>query len=968
MFLGFEFRPHALWSARPVWMIVLAVGCISVRAAVPDSLSLRDKAQINKLAELLLVGEYKGVLSSITSLSVESESDAADLEGLVEGTSQGDGRIFIGPDAMIQDNIDPDVKAGTPGLDRKVAVYANDFFMYFRGEGTDPVSIRLLDRSEPMIRGEFVQTKLLYEVALKGRHKEKSTPYAPQKRVMRFIAEQVGTRDWKVYIAADDFYDEAQGFTSYQFENQVQAAQATGTLTPEMLVYQESARRAEEEAERAREEKKKRFAEAIDVGNKLLADGAFDEALEVYKQAAKIDPLSIEPVIRAKRTEKARIEKEQNDKRQYDELIDRGRKLQEMREYQRALDSYQSAAAIYPADQRCRPRIDSLEALVKAKAERERFYYTPDYAGSVAECQRLLREPARKDDPELMTLLAMSLAKQGDKKREEALRWLDKVIQKEPHFAEALRTRAQLQERNGDVGVRAAIQDYSVLKTFDKWDMRNYHRYAMLLCNTAKRCPEANEVLKDALKREPGNPETYYLLARVNSVDGLKRYPEALENLDHALKRDSLCSECWLEKAIVLLQGDSIEQAVEAVALAQRLSLEPEFAARADSMAAFNLTQARSLEASQGFEDADRSYMRACILKPTDPGLRFRKAKNLMRIQKWAEAIEDLDIHIRQTDGPYQALLDRANCKLKLGMYKESRDDVAGILGNHIEKYASYANLVAGQAAYYMEDLPSAEAHFKEALRLDLPDDPSTDPKDLHNRQKNEKANRFMSQIAMRSGRLKDAKDYAKEAVKLDQRNKENHMNLGLALQAMGDRNGSVASFEEAFRLGADNAEVRKLIGRSFMLAGDWKEALGQFAQQKPLRDDKDVYFWAAECHERLKQFPEALGELNQLLAKFPEVETQPEFLARLAYLYVITDNGPSAKEYFDKAERIDNKHKATLLYRSTYLWKNDQQNEAVKQLGELVDRGIILESDMKDRPVLEDIRESKLWKNRVPK
>ena len=193
-------------------------------------------------------------------------------------------------------------------------------------------------------------------------------------------------------------------------------------------------------------------------------------------------------------------------------------------------------------------------------------------------------------------------------------------------------------------------------------------------------------------------------------------------------------------------------------------------------------------------------------------------------------------------------------------------------------------------------------------------------------------------------------------------------MNLGTALQAMGDRNGSVASFEEAFRLGADNAEVRKVIGRSFMLAGEWKEALGQFAQQKPLRDDKDVYFWAAECHERLKQFPEALGELNQLLAKFPEVETQPEFLARLAYLYVITDNGPSAKEYFNKAERIDNKHKATLLYRSTYLWKNDQQNEAVKQLGELVDRGIILESDMKDRPVLEDIRSSKLWKNRVPK
>ena len=111
-----------------------------------------------------------------------------------------------------------------------------------------------------------------------------------------------------------------------------------------------------------------------------------------------------------------------------------------------------------------------------------------------------------------------------------------------------------------------------------------------------------------------------------------------------------------------------------------------------------------------------------------------------------------------------------------------------------------------------------------------------------------------------------------------------------------------------------------------------------------------------------------ALGELNQLLSKFPEVETQPEFLARIAYLYVITGNSNVAKEYFDKAVGIDNTHKTTLLYRATYYWKNDQQNEAVKQLGELVDRGIIVESDMKKKPVLEDILDSKLWKSRAGK
>ena len=94
----------------------------------------------------------------------------------------------------------------------------------------------------------------------------------------------------------------------------------------------------------------------------------------------------------------ARLIKQQNDEKKFTELLDKGHVLRSMHEYARALDSYQHAAAIFPNDLRCKPMIDSLDAMVKAKADHERFIDAKDYQGSTAEAQRLLKMPGMQDD------------------------------------------------------------------------------------------------------------------------------------------------------------------------------------------------------------------------------------------------------------------------------------------------------------------------------------------------------------------------------------------------------------------------------------------------------------------------------------------------------------------------------------------------------------------------------------------
>jgi tetratricopeptide (TPR) repeat protein len=565
-------------GARWLWLMGLGLFLGTAHANLPDSLSINDKAQINKLAEIQHK-DYQGLLQSIADLSAESESDASEVQEMLTGASEGDMRMFFGPNALIQDDIDPDLKAGSMGLDRKVADYGNDLFLYFQAEGNSPVVMEVQAIAEPAIGPQNVYTKILYEVRFNGHHRKKPTPYAPHRRVMTLVAEPKGTKDWSVYIAADDYYDEAKGFVAFKLEKEMKEADAAGaTLTAEMLAYQESARRAEEEATRAREERKKRFDDAIAAGTTLLTAGEFDDAEDMYKAAAKIDPLSIEPLVRIKATQKARLIKQQSDEKKFSELMDKGHVLRSMHEYGRALDSYQKAAAIYPKDLRCKPMIDSLDAMVKAKGDHERFIDAGDYQGSLGEAQQALKMPGMQDDADLHVLQARSLI--GLNKRQDAINVLSDVIRRNPYHAEALRTRAEILRKSTNPEERAkAIPDLMVLKNRDVWDVTSYHHYAMLLCLDLKRCKEAVDVLQEALQREPGNARTLYLLGRVNSVDGFKEYGVALKDLSEAIQLDSACGCCWLERGIVLLELDSAKEAEHAIERAKSLGLDQQYAA-----------------------------------------------------------------------------------------------------------------------------------------------------------------------------------------------------------------------------------------------------------------------------------------------------------------------------------------------------------------------------------------------------
>lgn len=947
--------------------LTFVAGVVRAMPQVPDSLSIKDKASIiNRAAEK--VEFYVGVLNGITRLDPSVPEDLDQLKEDIKPHTQQDNedRIFLSSKAIIEDNINPANRSDTTRLDREVSDYITDFFVNFRSDGSnEPVVMRVLDREEPKVAQDGrVVTRLLYEVTWRGGHKTDPTPYAPLKRVVVFQAQRKGERSWNVYIGAENFYDGTDGFVSYQLDRQVQATKAAGgELTGELLEYEEAAKRAAEEAERERADRKQRFDAAIAGGDEQLRKGDFATARELYNAAKTIDPAAfVTVIIKNREVEKAQQAFEEKKRKDFDAQVKKGEQLYAIKEYQRSLESFQAADRILPGDPNVAWRTDSLNARIRAKADRESAYNAENWTASLANTKELLKK--RPDDPELLTLLAKTLMAQN--KNTEALVNLDKAIAKDPDLAEALRLRAGLREKGDAEALRFAEEDYDKLRRRDPWNMAYVVAIAGMKCDKQKRCKEAEGILLESLDRDGANAETLYMLGWVNGYgDGrLNDYGRSIGHLDRAIAADPTCAKCFLERGISQLMMDSVEQARVSLQEARRLKLPKEQEQRALNVAADQFKRARTeAEEKRNPVLAVRYYAGATVLSPDSLGWLAKRATNLMDIPRWEEALGLWDEYIAKADGDYWGRISRARCLLNLDRYPEvdaeyekvERNDLKGV-------YTKENNLVGGQACFRKRDLTCAEGRLMKALRKDGDD------------------YRVLSMLSECVYARKDyaqAEKYAKDAVsKFEKWSKETGKKqgdpliwyrLGLIQQAGGKAKESLGSFDQAKYWGQNLNDVLRERGRSLMALGDFGPAAVELKELLLGTEDAAARRLKAECHVALGEYIEAERELLAVREKHPEEAARPEFLAELAMAHVLTDARREADEAIKAAKAADPDYAQALLAEVAYMWKFSRQGEAVTQLSDLVRIGVADEKKLKERPVLKDLIASPMWKKRAP-
>lgn len=945
--------------AKAILLVCFLTALSALASAAPDSLTVKQMQTINKLAEVRLK-DYIWALKAMAELT-DSDDDALLAQDYINDHLSGEARLFYKPETTIEDNVDPALTPGSTGLERLVDVYLKELRLHFRMEG-DAVQYNLLMRGEPK-SDAFVHTQLLYEMRFIGTHVDRpGVAYTTQKRILELILQQKADGKWNVWVAGDRYYDPAKPFVQFHVDRELEEAKASGAAeTPELAAYKEAQREAQAQVDEELARRKKAYEGAVKAGQDAVAAGEYEAAIAYFGEARKLDPLSIDPLVLSRKTQRAWDLKVQGDKKLVDELVRKSEELKSMREYDRALVAVQQAMNVMPDDPRCGPLRDSLQVRSRMKADREAAYRTGNYEACIKAAKERLR--LAPSDAEALTLLAKCYNKTN--KRSEALDHVERALRFEPFLAEALFLRAQLYEGSGaEEDKRKASVDYDVLIRHDPWYPLYVQRLAYLTCFGQKNCRKASDLLKESLQREPGDVETLYWLGRVHGFGNtgqLLEYPEALRYLNNAVEVDSTCGKCYLERGVTLLMMDSVGPATRSVEHAKRFRLPEEEWRRVRYLAKKNIDDAIEQQGKGFHAQAVKLFTAACVLHPDTAVYWAYNAGNLMKLARYKEALVPLDRYIELVDADYNGRLDRAYCLLKLGRYDESLAEVDRVQRNDPKgDFAEKSNRLAGEACFLKGDLAGAERFLKESYRR---------------RKENPDVLSMLAQTTYARGSYAEAEHFAEDAIDVVRKAKgamggedpKSHFYLGLIRQKMGEPKKSILSFEEARSYGYKSSEVQKQIGISRMLLEDWKGAIVNF--QEVLRDtlDREAVVNMAECMKREKMYREALNAMTNLQERQPDVGDKPEFQAELGFLFVLNDMMTDANNAISSAYSADPDYRKTILARIAMFWKGSRQEEAVKALAVLVDtRAQVTEKELKDWPILKDMIESPMWKKRA--
>lgn len=953
----FEARINASWLSRAL-VLAATVWSLGAHATVqtPDSLTKRSKQTINSMAESSLE-RYIELLKTLAELT-SSDEDADWARDFIQQATAGEERMFRDPDATVESNIDPELRADALSRNRKAPEYLNDFDLMFKPDGEEAVSYKLLTRGEPKVVGGLVSTRLLYEVKFNGQNEQRpGVRYQRHERVAEMIAERASEGNWRVTIATDGFYDSTRAIVQFSVDRDLAALeQGTITATPELIALRDAEAAERQRIADEKAAKKLAYADALQRGNELLLEEDYEGAIELFQQAAKFDPLSVAPLVAVRKTKKVWEIRIQKDKKRVEELLQKATELQSMREYERGLLAVQEAMKVIPDDPRYAPLHDTLRARATTRADREAPYNSGNYEACIkATKDRLQRSPM---DVEAMVLLAKCYHRTN--KPQDAMEQVNRALKSEPYYGEALFLRAELFERKGtEEDLRKASLDYDLLVRHDPWNMVYVQRWAALSCFRMQNCHKASELLKEALEREPNNAETLYWLGRVHGFGNtgqLLDYKESLKYLNRSVEVDSVCGKCYLERGVTLLKMDSVASATRSVEHARRFKLPEEEWRRVRYLAKKDVEDAMQQQQKGFGPQAAKLFTSACVLHPDTAIYWAYNAGNLMKLAQYNEAIVALDRYIALVDADYKGRLDKAYCLLKLGRYDEALDQVARVQRNDPKgDFAASSNRIGGEASFLKGDLAEAERALKESYRRD-----KEDPEVLS----------MLAKTTYARGSYKDAEDFAESAIQATRKAKGpedpgTHFYLGLIQQKLGDAKKSIQSFEEARSYGYKSSEVQKAIGNSRMLLEDWNGAIMNF--QEVIRDtlDREAVTAMAECLKREKKYVEALKAMSNLEQKQPDVADKPEFLAEMGLLYVVNGMMDEANKAIQAAYAADPDYMNTILARIAMYWKGARQEEAVKELAVLVDRGQITEKRLKNWPVLNEMIDSTMWKKR---
>ncbi|XP_062166604.1 dnaJ protein P58IPK homolog isoform X1 [Alnus glutinosa] len=310
--------------------------------------------------------------------------------------------------------------------------------------------------------------------------------------------------------------------------------------------------------------------------------------------------------------------------------------------------------------------------------------------------------------------------------------------------------------------------------------------------------------LVSALDGKPGSDAE--LLERVSQSIKVKRYSEALDDLNSAIEADPTLSEAYFRRASVLRQLCRYEESEKSYK--KFLELKPGNSAAEKELSQLHQAQSALDTAWTLFDSEDSTksleYVDKVVLVFSPACLRAKllKVKLLLAERDYSSAISESGLVLKEDEDNLEALLLR------------------------------------GRAYYYLGDHDVAIRHFQKGLRLD-PE--HSELKKAYFGLKNLLKKSKSAEDNVNKGKLRLAVEDFKAALALDPNHLAHnvHLHLGLCkvLVKLGRGKDAISSCDEALNIDGELIDALVQRGEAKLLTEDWKgavEDLKSAAQKSP--------------------------------------------------------------------------------------------------------------------------------------
>ncbi len=701
-----------------------------------QEITKRDSDEIKLLAQRKV---EKGLADLLNVLSQEDLGEAERKFMISDSYSDSKNRLFHSAEVIIEDDIQPDHINATAVMDLKVEKYLTNLDLFYV-KGTQRSIIFSNFRVSNVKKTDYLYAKVFFDSQFKSKYSQSEKPYQPTRRMAEVRAEKNGKK-WLITLSRIAFFSANDSLNSNQ--NDV-VVQANPTAAPAEEDNQEiSKERADASAAI------NQYNQLMGAGRKAFAEKNYEEALNAFSQADKINPLGdYLALVQISKVKRALTESLRTDDEIIKEFAAKAEVAKRRRNYGEAIDWYRKMLDKKPDSTNLSNMVKNLAEKDRMKAEFDEKFAAGRYKELVKDYDKVIKKEADNSDWYLGR--GRSYFMQNDNDR--ALKDYNKSIELDFANIAALMARAELYKRtnnspkavadyssilnidrqNADVfakraairaqnSLSAAYDDYAKAIEYDNKNARYYYERGLLKLQNGK--PEQALIdFSDASMRQDANPDNYF--QRGMAYVALKKFAEAGTDFTkaRALKLDTYSTNQIDTIAVRLFQigqkaisNDNFSGAVGAYTNA--IYINPKY-----TSAWFEKGEA--LTNMKQYIEATQAYSQAIKVSSDIPIFYFQRGWAWYNAGEYGKAVEDF----RQTydlnpDG-YDALLNEARALIALEKYQEAFTPLKAIKDNQkrIEKKYETKFFVEtyhflGLCEYEMEQYEPAIDDYTTALK-----------------------------------------------------------------------------------------------------------------------------------------------------------------------------------------------------------------------------------------------------------